>query len=30
MLVVTAGAFLLVTWVATRGLFVFLQESPIS
>jgi hypothetical protein len=24
MLAVTAGAFLLVTWVATKGLFVFL------
>jgi hypothetical protein len=29
MLAVTAGAFLLVTWVATKGLFFFLQESPI-
>jgi hypothetical protein len=29
MLAVTAGAFLLVTWVATKGLFLFLQESPI-
>jgi hypothetical protein len=28
-LAVTAGAFLLVTWVATKALFVFLQESPI-
>ena len=25
----TAGAFLLVVWVATKALFVFLQESPI-
>jgi hypothetical protein len=29
MLAVTAGAFLLVTWIATKGLFFFLQESPI-
>jgi hypothetical protein len=29
MLAVTAGAFLLVTWVAPKGLFFFLQESPI-
>jgi hypothetical protein len=29
MLAVTAGAFLLVTWAATKGLFFFLQESPI-
>jgi hypothetical protein len=29
MLAVTAGAFLLATWVATKGLFFFLQESPI-
>jgi hypothetical protein len=29
MLAVTAGVFLLVTWVATKGLFFFLQESPI-
>jgi hypothetical protein len=29
MLAVTTGAFLLVTWVATNALFVFLQESPI-
>ncbi len=28
MLAITAGAFLLVTWVATKGLFFFLQESP--
>jgi hypothetical protein len=28
MLAVTAAAFLLVAWVATRGLFFFLQESP--
>ena len=29
MLAVTAGAFLLVTWVATKALFLNLQESPI-
>jgi hypothetical protein len=29
MLAVTAGAFLLVTWVAIKALFVFIQESPI-
>ena len=29
MLSVTAGAFLLVTWIATRALFFFLQEAPI-
>jgi hypothetical protein len=29
MLAVTAGAFLLVTWIATKGLFFFLQESSI-
>jgi hypothetical protein len=29
MLAVTAGAFLLVMRVATKGLFFFLQESPI-
>ena len=29
MLAVTAGVFLLVAWVATKGLFFFLQESPI-
>jgi hypothetical protein len=29
MVAVTAGAFLLVTWVAAKGLFFFLQESPI-
>ena len=29
MLAVTVGVFLLVTWVATRALFVFLQEAPI-
>ena len=29
MLAVTAGAFLLVTWVATKALFFFLQEAPI-
>ena len=28
-LAVTAVAFLLVVWVATKALFVFLQESPI-
>jgi hypothetical protein len=28
MLAVTAAAFLLVVWVATKALFVFLQESP--
>jgi hypothetical protein len=30
MLAVTAGAFLLVVWVATKALFFFLQEAPIS
>jgi hypothetical protein len=29
MLAGTASAFLLVTWIATKGLFVFLQELPI-
>jgi hypothetical protein len=29
MLSITAGAFLVITWVATKALFVFLQESPI-
>jgi hypothetical protein len=29
MLAVRAGAFLLVTWVATKALFFFLQEAPI-
>jgi hypothetical protein len=29
MLAVMAVAFLLVVWVATKALFVFLQESPI-
>jgi hypothetical protein len=29
LIAVTVGAFLLVTWVATKGLFFFLQESPI-
>jgi hypothetical protein len=29
MLSVTAGAFLLVTWVAAKALFFFLQEAPI-
>jgi hypothetical protein len=28
MLAITAGAFLLVVWVATKALFVFLQEAP--
>jgi hypothetical protein len=28
MLAVTAGGFLLVTWVAMKALFVFLQQSP--
>jgi hypothetical protein len=28
-LAVTAGAFLVVAWVATKALFVFLQESAI-
>jgi hypothetical protein len=28
-LAVTAGAFLLVTWVATKALFLNLQEPPI-
>jgi hypothetical protein len=28
-LIILAGAFLLVTWVATKAPFVFLQESPI-
>ena len=28
MLAVTAGAFLVVTWIATRGLFFLVQESP--
>jgi hypothetical protein len=28
-LAITAGAFMLVTWIATKALFVFLQESPI-
>jgi hypothetical protein len=28
MLAVNAAAFLLVVWVATKALFVFLQESP--
>ncbi|HEY5812107.1 MAG TPA: hypothetical protein VIT23_05600 [Terrimicrobiaceae bacterium] len=26
---VTVGAFLVVAWAATKGLFFFLQESPI-
>jgi hypothetical protein len=30
MLAVTASVFLLVTWVVTKALFVFVQESPIS
>jgi hypothetical protein len=25
---ITAGAFVALTWVATKGLFFFLQESP--
>ena len=29
MLAVTAGALLLATWVATKALFLLLQESPI-
>jgi hypothetical protein len=29
MLAVAAAAFLLVNWLATKALFVFLQESPI-
>jgi hypothetical protein len=29
MLTVTAAAFLLVVWVATKALFVFLREPPI-
>jgi hypothetical protein len=29
MLAVAAGAFLLVTWVATKGVLFFLQDSPI-
>jgi hypothetical protein len=29
MLAITAGAFLLVTWVATKELFFFLQKSPL-
>ena len=29
MLAVMAVAFLLVVWLATKALFVFLQESPI-
>jgi hypothetical protein len=28
MFAVTAGAFPLATWIATKGLFFFLQESP--
>ena len=28
MLAVTAGGFLLVTWVATKAVFFFLQEAP--
>jgi hypothetical protein len=28
-LAVTAGTFMLVTWIATKALFVFLQDSPI-
>ena len=29
MLAITAGAFLLITWVATKALFAFLQEASI-
>ena len=29
MLAITAGAFLLAVWVATKALFFFLQEAPI-
>ena len=29
MLAVTAGAFLLVTWAATKAVLFFLQEAPI-
>jgi hypothetical protein len=29
MLAITAGAFLVVTWICTKGFFFFLQESPI-
>jgi len=29
MLAVTAGGFLLVTWIVMKGFFFFLQESPI-
>jgi hypothetical protein len=29
MLAVTAGAFVLVTWAATKALFLLLQEAPI-
>jgi len=29
MLAMTAGAFLAVTWVASKGVIFFLQESPI-
>ena len=29
MLAVKAGAFLVVTWVATKALFVLIQEAPI-
>jgi hypothetical protein len=29
MLAVTAGSFLLITWVATKALFLLLQESPV-
>jgi hypothetical protein len=28
-LALTAAAFLLVVWVATKALFIFLQEAPI-
>jgi hypothetical protein len=29
MLAMTAGAFLVITWIAAKGVFFFLQESPI-
>jgi hypothetical protein len=29
MLAITAGAFLLITWVAMKALFAFLQEASI-
>jgi hypothetical protein len=30
MLAVTAGAFLLITWVATKTVLLFLQQPPLS